>query len=683
MPGTSALYSIANVNGLLSAALTIVKYVPQINTTYHLKHPGTLSIGMMCIQTPGGFVFAATLMFTKGSHWSSYVSYLVAAILQGTLLTLSPPPVPVAPAPLSITSHNFDNITRADPYYTLNLQYDPLHDNIGQPDLNPSEEHLHRGSKAMIASDVPLCSTMGKDILLRGGNAADAAVTVALCIGSVNAHSSGIGGGGFILSRKGGEEEKEVVSIDARETAPQMAFKEMYNGSFILSKIGGLSVAVPGELKGLDELYRLHGSGNLSWNELIEPVVELNRNGWRCSKVFEKVVDIEYQLVLSKVPSLRKTWDFIFNENGLVKEGDLIQRPNYAKTLELIAKNGSSAIFYDPDGPIVTSLVDTIFKWGGIITKADFENYQVVVEQPLKTEIGEYKVYTSNGVSSGLSLIAGLNFFNKVFKTSDSDTLFNHKLIESYKWASSVRTRLGDYVDRSKVIRKYSSSKWLKINSIYSDSTTFSWHHYKPKYEMVEPQGTSHFSIVDENDNSVSMTTTVNLLFGSMVYDKSTGIILNNEMDDFSQPNISNAFNLTPSIYNFIYPGKRPLSSSAPTIIVHNNRTDFVIGAAGGSRITNTVLQAIVRIYYKSFNLLDTIAFPRLHHQLIPEGVMCENLTTLDKEYSGVVAKLMSKGHTFLETGSLTAMNGVKRLKDDSLNGVSDYWRKRGQADGY
>ncbi|KAI5966608.1 hypothetical protein KGF57_000572 [Candida theae] len=580
------------------------------------------------------------------------------------------------------------DISRGDPYITIqHATDDPLHDKIGQPDLHPSKKHLHEGSKAMVASDVPICSTMGKDILLKGGNAADAAVTVALCIGSINAHSSGIGGGGFILSRN--VDKEDVISIDARETAPALASKNMYGKSFVLSKIGGLAIAIPGELKGLDELYKRHGSGRLSWKQLFQPVIDLNERGWNCSKVFETVVAKEDELVLSRAPVLKKMWDFIFTKDGdLVKEGDWIQRPNYANTLRVIANNGSSDVFYDPEGPIVPSLVNTIAKWGGIVTPPDFANYKVNVEEPLSTTIHDRTLYTSNGVSSGISLVAGLNFFHAVYNGSEDAVMFNHKLIESFKWSSSVRTRLGDIPKRSKVTEKYSAGTWINdvlTKGRYSDDTTFPWENYNPKYDMVDPQGTSHFSIVDEDDNSVAMTTTVNLLFGSMIYDKATGIVLNDEMDDFSQPNVSNAFNLTPSIYNFIEPGKRPLSSTSPTIITYNNRSDLVIGAAGGSRITNAVLQAIVRLYYRETGLLETIAYPRMHHQLIPENVMSEDLTTFAKQYSGVdiVDKLKSKKHTFLETGALTAMNGIKRVKDGTLQGVSDYWRKRGEADGY
>lgn len=578
------------------------------------------------------------------------------------------------------------DISRADPYLTLQQATDdPVHDKIGQPDLHPSKQHLHKGGKAMVASDVPICSKMGKEILLKGGNAADAAVTVALCIGSINAHSSGIGGGGFILSRN----NEGVISIDAREMAPALASKNMFGNSFVLSKIGGLAIAIPGELKGLDELYRKHGSGRLSWKQLFEPVIDLNERGWKCSKVFETVVAKEDELVLSRAPVLKKMWDFIFTEDGgLVKEGDLIKRKNYANTLRMIASNGSSDIFYDPEGPIVPSLVDTIARWGGIITPQDFADYKVNVEEPLTSSINNHTLYTSNGISSGISLIAGLNFFHAVYNVSDDAVLFNHKLIESFKWSSSVRTRLGDVSHRKKVIEKYTDEKWIsEVLSLgkYSENATFPWDNYDPKYDMVDPQGTSHFSIVDEDDNSVAMTTTVNLLFGSMIYDKNTGIVLNDEMDDFSQPNVSNAFNLTPSIYNFVQPGKRPLSSTAPTIITYNNKSDLVIGAAGGSRITNTILQAIVRIYYRDTGLLETIAYPRMHHQLIPEDVMSENLTAFAEEYKGydVIKQLQKKKHTFLETGALTAMNGIKRLADGTLQGVSDYWRKRGEADGY
>ncbi|KAK6201684.1 gamma-glutamyltransferase [Scheffersomyces amazonensis] len=593
-------------------------------------------------------------------------------------------------------------LQRTDPYRALQQieSDDPLFDNIGIPTLNPSNEHLHIGSKAMISSDVPLCSTMGKNILLQGGNAADAAVTVALCIGSVNSHSSGIGGGSFILSKNG----KDLKSIDAREMAPQAAFQSMYDANPLLSKIGGLAIGIPGELAGLYELFKLHGSGKLSWKELFEPVIKLNREGFVCSKIFATAVLKEHEMILSRIPSLRKQWDFIYEaEDKLVQEGDIIKRLNYADTLELIANNGSSAIFYDPDGPIVESLVRTIQEFGGVFKKEDFSNYEVIVETPINTTINvgneRYDVFSSGGVSCGLALTAGLNFFDEVFNNASVDEnnidqlLYNHKVIESFKWLASIRSEFGDVNETYKqaLIDKYGGGNrtWIKDileNKEYSDNQTFPWKHYKPKYALVEHQGTAHFNILDENNNAVSMTTTVNFYFGSLVYDSKTGIVLNNEMDDFSVGTESNGFNLTPSIFNFVASLKRPLSSTSPTMVLDSQgQVDLIIGSAGGSRITTAVLQAIIRLYYEKLDLLDTISYPRFHHQLIPEYIMVENLTMFNEEYpTNVEGQMKNLGHDFYVSGALTAMNAIKRNSiTNQIEGVSDYWRKRGEADGY
>ena len=597
----------------------------------------------------------------------------------------------------------FGGIVRHDPYRIYSLIYldhlnsaangdsDPVADKLGQPTLDPDTSHLHRGKHAMVSSDVPICSTMGKQILLRNGNAADAAVTVALCIGSVNSHSSGIGGGGFIISKF----NDDIISIDARELSPEMAHKTMFDRFPVLSKIGGLAVAVPGELAGLYELYKRHGSGNLTWKELFEPVIELNKEGWKCSKIFAAAVRMENDLVLSKVPLIKDQWDFIFNGDELLAENDTITRPNYAETLSLIAENGSADLFYDPQGPIVNSLISRARSLGGIISASDFANYKPIIEKPLMVNItvpGSKKlnVYTANGVSSGLALISGWNFFNEVYNSNDDDITVTHKLIESFKWLASTRTRLGDVNETRKesLIDKYTNTEWIDeciLNNEFNENKTFDWRHYDPLFDILENKGTSHFSVVDKDGNTVGMTTTVNLLFGSMVYDNKTGIILNNEMDDFSTPKTRNAFNLTASVFNFIEPHKRPLSSTAPLIVIdeETGKTDLTIGAAGGSRIPTAILQAIIRLYYQDLSILQALAYPRIHHQLIPEYVMVENSTIfVDEHSSRVLDQLQSYGHDFFESGTLTSMNGIKR-NGEYLEGVSDYWRKLGESDGY
>lgn len=583
-------------------------------------------------------------------------------------------------------------------YHLANIRIadDPVGNKIGQPTLEPSEDLLVKGSKAMVACDVPLCSTMGKEILLQGGNAADAAITVALCIGSVNLHSSGIGGGGFIVSSKG----DDSITIDAREMAPARAHKNMYDASPLLAQFGGLAIAVPGELAGLHKLFVRHGSGKLTWEQLFQPVIDLNRKGWSAESIWVFAAHKMHEWVLSKVPMLCDKWDFIFKEDGLlIEEGDLIRRENYADTLELIARNGSHAIFYDPEGPIAPRLAKLAKATGGILEASDFANYEAKLCRALSFNFTvkgeEYELLTACGISSGLALVAGLNFYNTLDSASpiaqEDHVLQQHRLIEAMKWTSAARSHLGDanVTYWNEVRERYTSREWAESiisDKKYSDQKTFDWKHYEPLYEQAGTHGTSHFSIVDESNNSVSMTTTVNLLFGSMVYDNKTGIILNDEMDDFSLPHHSNAFNLTPSVLNFIRPHKRPLSLMAPTIIKKNGYTNFLIGAAGGSRIVTAILQAIVRSIFHDMPLLDVIAFSRVHHQLLPAFVMVENNTVYENEFvassASIEHKLKGLNHDFYESGALTAMNGIRHA-DGVWHGVSDYWRKHGKADGY
>lgn len=565
---------------------------------------------------------------------------------------------------------------------------DPVGDKIGHPSLDPLTEFLKKGEKAMVALDVEICSKMGTKVLQDGGNAADAAVTVALCLGLINSHSSGIGGGSFIVSWKG----EETISIDAREAAPQKAHKNMYESFPLLAQFGGLAVAVPGEIAGLYELYKTHGSGNLNWVQLIEPVVELNRKGWAAEQIWISSLHRIHKELLQKVPLLKDKWDFIFKENGqIVDVGDWITRPAYADTLETIAKNGSSAVFYDPLGPIAPKLAQRANDCGGWITPADFAAYEPRVTKALRYDFevfrDKFELATTGGVSSGLALIGGLNFYSFLEKTAPKPELGAHRLIEAMKWTASVRSNLGD-LDAAffqDLVLRFSSREWvqnlLKLGK-YADNTTFLWDHYDPKFQLTEPKGTTHFLVVDAHGGAVSMTTTVNLIFGSLVYDDETGIILNDEMDDFSMPGTRNAFNLTPSVYNFIRPGKRPLSLTAPTIIKKNGELFMLVGAAGGSRIVTAVLQAIVRTIYEKLPLLQTILYPRLHHQLIPEFVMVEDLDMYEESQPGVIAQLEQRNHTLYETGALTAMNAIKRV-GDTWEGVSDYWRKRGVAAGY
>ncbi|KAH3680086.1 hypothetical protein WICMUC_000569 [Wickerhamomyces mucosus] len=544
---------------------------------------------------------------------------------------------------------------------------------IREPSLDPSPIHLKISLKGAVASDVEECSKLGTDILLQGGFAADAAVTVALCIGAINSFNSGIGGGGFITSKL--YQDDNAISIDAREAAPLNSYRDMFIGRENLSKIGGLAACIPGELKGLYTLFETHGSGKLSWKQVIEPVIELTRNGWNASIVLASAIKSDENFLKDNY----EIWKFLFKENKteLIEVGDLVKRPILANTLELIANNGSDAIFYDPYGPIASNLIKTINNHGGIFQPDDFILYKPIVSTALHTKFLNNDVYTCQGSCSGPALITGLNIFNSfgIQEGKDMDPLSTHRLIETMKHMASARTRLGD--PNTDNINLITSKEYAEIarNLIDDNKTLDSIQDYNPAYQNNEPHGTTHFSIVDQYNNAVSMTSTINLLFGSLVKDPQTGIILNNEMDDFSTPGSKNAFGLQPSIFNFIRPQKRPLSSTVPTIIVNElGKPDLIIGSAGGSRILTAVFQAIVRTYSYNIPLLETLAYPRIHHQLSPNHIEYETHIGND-----IIESLKSKGHDVLEQPPKTAMNAIRRWRGE-WHAVSDYWRKRGVA---
>jgi len=229
-------------------------------------------------------------------------------------------------------------------------------------------------------------------------------------------------------------------------------------------------------------------------------------------------------------------------------------------------------------------------------------------------------------------------------------------------------------------IRQLQSKSYAEaVRANISADTTYSWEHYNPAYEPVDPKGTTHLSVLDNYGNAVALTTTVNLYWGAKVHDPQTGIVLNSEMDDFSIPGRSNAYRLEPSIYNYIIPHKRPLSSTTPTIIIEEDGTPgLVIGGSGGSRIVTGVFQAIVKNYLWGYSLLDTIKSPRLHHQLIPEVVTAERGSE-----KRILEGLEERGHAVHlrgvgETSGGSVIQAVKGMDSGRVEAVADWWRKGG-----
>lgn len=556
------------------------------------------------------------------------------------------------------------------------------------PKWDPETNVTAFSKKGMVASDSRYCSQMGIDILRRGGNAADAAVTTCLCIGATDTmFSSGIGGGAFITALKKG---LGAISIDAREMAPKAAHVNMFEGREHYSQYGGLAAGIPGELKGLWTLHKLHGSKNLAWEDLVLPVADLVDNGWK----IDVRLAFALKTQLSAFKYFRKDWDFVFKSgtNQLLEEGDLMRRPALAKTLRYVAEQGAS-VFYDPNDYIARSLAAKVQEYEGILTPEDFGKYEVVVEDAIKLSNftnNNLTVFSANGASSGLALVTGLSILDQFdsFEKTDYTPVGTHRMIEVMKWMASTRSYLGDggYYNTNKTQlqeRRQRYSKFLSKEYIQSvkekinDNFTNPWENYDPAYEPNDPHGTSSLSVVDKGGNAVTLTTTVNLLFGSCVHDPNTGVIMNNEMDDFSVPHTRNAFGLSPSVYNYIEPYKRPLSSSAQSIVVNSKgNVELVIGAAGGSRITTAILQGIVRTFIQGKNITNVIANPRIHHQLLPDNIFFE------RPVSDVLIKeLEGKGHTVELISPMTAMNAI-RVTSEGMWGQGDWWRKFGVAVG-
>ncbi|KAI7895210.1 gamma-glutamyltranspeptidase [Mucor mucedo] len=529
-----------------------------------------------------------------------------------------------------------------------------------------------RGAKGAVAVEAEECSNVGVDILKQGGNAVDAAIASTLCIGVIDSFATGIGGGGFMLIRS---PNGTFEFIDFRETAPDASTEDMFVRDPELAKIGALSVAIPGELRGLELAHKRHGK--LSWNELFAPAIRIARNGFKATPLLEVRVKTE-EVWMRKSTE----WSDVYLPNGVaVKQGDIVKRPTLADTLEIIATKGADEFY---QGDIAKSLVETIQAAGGIVTLEDFQSYQPVIRRTLSTYYNGRKVTTCSEPTSGPVLLSVLNLIERFqFKVEGLIGLNLHRFVEAFKFGYAFRTEMGDpdFVHNEERVDEMTTKDYAsKIRQRITDGTTHEPLYYNPKFDHVEAHGTMHLSVVDENDGAVSLTSTVNLVFGSHIMDAKTGIVLNDQMDDFSIPNTPNQFGLYPSEFNYVGPGKRPLSSITPTIIEKDNKLEIVIGGSGGSMIPTATLNGIINLLDYNKDIYSAVAAPRIHHQLLPNVAITEHGfdTRLEKE-------LLLRNHTVFQLPALmcvSAVQAVRRLPDGSIEAASDP-RKMGLAAAY
>ncbi len=541
-----------------------------------------------------------------------------------------------------------------------------------------------RSKRGMVVSASPLASEAGLLMLKKGGNAVDAAVATTFAISVVEPFSAGIGGGGFLLfhSQKTGE----IKALDFRERAPIKATKNMYldaEGKVRpgASITGYLAVATPGTVAGMYEVHRRYGK--LPWREVIKPGIALAKNGfiisdrvaWRSSPAYE----IRKQAIL-KNPAAKK----IFTRNGeYYQPGEKLIQTDLAKTLEAISENPQS--FYR--GKIAETIASDMKKNGGLITIEDLKQYQAIWRNPVCGNFRKSKICSMPPPSSGgVHLLQMLNMIGdtdlKSWGWHHPDAI--HLIIEIMKIAYSDRAEyLGDpdfvKVPISQLISPaYAQKRRQEINMKMATPSTA----IKPEIKTLknhESTETSHLNVVDADRNAVSLTFTINLGFGAGIVTPGTGIVLNNEMDDFAvAPGVPNAFGLVGKEANSIAPKKTPLSSMTPTIITENNRLRMVVGASGGSTIITQVLQIILNVLESKMDVGTAIFVPRIHHQWLPDELRVEawGLDALTAE------DLRRRGHKIRETRPWGNANAITVTEDDTLEAAADP-RGDGSPKGY
>ncbi|CAA7020570.1 unnamed protein product [Microthlaspi erraticum] len=541
--------------------------------------------------------------------------------------------------------------------------------------------------RGAVATDDGRCSEIGMSALRRGGNAIDASVAAALCLGVVSPASSGIGGGAFTLVQIAGG---KAIAYDSRETAPLRATEDMYGGNADLKKKGALSVGVPGEVAGLFTAWKQHGK--LPWKQLVYPAEKLAAQGFRISKYLYMQMNATRGDILAD-----KGLSKLFVSNGeLKKPGTVIRNPKLALTLRQIGKYGPKAFY---NGTVGVKLARDILKSGGIITLKDLQSYRVKVKEPLSADILGYKLLGMPPPSSGgAAMMLVLNILSQYgIPSGVSGSLGVHRLIEALKHAFAVRMNLGDpdFVNVSKVVSDMLSPKFAQdLKKKINDEKTFDTKYYGGRWNQIDDHGTSHLSIIDSERNAVSMTSTINGYFGAVMLSPSTGIVLNNEMDDFSIPMKSNGdVNVPPPApANFIRPGKRPLSSMSPTIVLKDGKVKASLGASGGANIIAGTTEVYLNHFFLNMDPLSSVLAPRIYHQLIPNRVTYENWTTVFSDHFEIPKEtrvvLEKKGHvlTPIAGGTIAQLivqeSGGNSGGRNELVAVSDP-RKGGFPSGY
>lgn len=534
--------------------------------------------------------------------------------------------------------------------------------------------------RAVVVSEHALASAVGADILRQGGNVVDAAVATSLAVCVLNPSSCGIGGGGFMVIYLA--KEKKAVALDYRETAPQKATRDMFvRGGRVdveASRRGGLAVAVPGEVAGLFEAVRTYGSIPLA--RLMQPAIRLARDGYPVGKHLASVIE-QYRDAIRRSPGLAA--NFLRPDGTPPAEGETIRQPQLAATLQRIADEGPQAFY---SGDIARAIAEAAAAAGGVIGTDDLKTYRPRWRQPIRIGYRGYEIITMPPPSSAgvLLQVLGILRDDDLAALGHGSTAYFHLLAEAMKHAFADRARFyGDAAFADVPLgRLLSATSTSGLRARIRAGTTLAEpgaYGSSPVSASPPPAGagTSHLSVMDAEGNAVACTTTINTAFGSMVVAGDTGIILNNEMDDFSaHPGTPNAFGLIGSEANAIAPGKRPLSSMSPTIAARGGEAVLAAGGSGGPLILSGTLQVMLNALVFDRGAADAVAAPRIHHQWMPPVLAVEASVP-----AATRAALSEMGHQVQVVPELGAVQ-LARRRGRSLEGAADP-RKHGGVAGW
>ncbi|MDH5784183.1 MAG: gamma-glutamyltransferase [Chromatiales bacterium] len=502
--------------------------------------------------------------------------------------------------------------------------------------LLPSLLFAATPNKSAIATAHPLATEAGQQILASGGNAFDAAVAVSAVLAVVEPYSSGIGGGGFwLLHRKDGYE----VMVDGRETAPGKAHRDMYlneRGEIIpgLSMDGPLAAGIPGEPAALAHISKRYG--RLSLSKSLAPAIQYAREGFAVTPHYRKMAEWRRE-ALNASPEAAA----IFLQGGEVPEpGHLIKQPRLATTLEALAHQGADGFYR---GDVAQEMVKAVQANGGIWSMEDLASYMVIEREPLKASYGDYTITSVPPPSSGgVALITTLNILDELDYAKAKEPERTHLLVEAMRRAYRDRAHyLGDSDFVSVPVERLISEEHAKTLTAGIDRNRATPSTTLPGYGAPEGgSDTTHFSILDREGNYVAATLSINYPFGSGFVAGSTGVLLNDEMDDFSaKPGTPNAYGLVGAEANAIAPGKRMLSSMSPSFVTGPDGV-AILGTPGGSRIITMVLLGMLE-HFDGKGVDAWVNRPRIHHQYLPDLLFYESGALSSEQ----VMQLQKLGH--------------------------------------